>query len=88
MAITAVAFTDTYPAGMTGALTATANPAGCTGTLTATAGSLALSGGTVPVATTCTYSVTVTGATAGAKLNSTGTVTSGNAPNGGRPARR
>jgi len=32
----------------------------------------------VPVGTTCTYAVTVTGATAGAKLNSTGAVTSTN----------
>ncbi|MBK6980976.1 MAG: hypothetical protein IPH30_05345 [Betaproteobacteria bacterium] len=79
VALAGVAFTDTYPAGLTGALTATASPAGCTGTLTAAAGSLALTGGVVPVATTCTYAVTVTGRPGGAKLNSTGAVTSTNA---------
>ena len=82
VAITGAAFTDTYPAGSSGALTATATPGTCTGTLTATAASLVLASGVIPATTTCTFDVVITGNTAGAKLNSTGAVTSTNAPNG------
>jgi hypothetical protein len=79
VAMTGVAFTNTYPSGLTGATTAQITGTNCTGTLTATSGSLALTGGTVPPNTTCSYSVVVTGTTAGAKSNSV-TVTSTNPP--------
>ena len=79
VAMTGVGFTNTYPAGLTGATTATITGTGCTGTPAATTGSLALTGGTVPANTTCSYSVVVTGTTAGAKSNSV-TVTSTNQP--------
>lgn len=65
VALTAAAFTDVFPGGMTatgGALTVSG--AGCTGfapnTLIAGATSLAVSGGTVPANTTCTFSANVT----------------------------
>lgn len=85
-ALTTVAFTDSYPAGLTnsGAPGATASPATCTGTLTAAnnGASFALSAGTVPAGATCTYTVQVMGTTAGTKANSSGAVTSANAPAG------
>lgn len=74
--VTGVSFTDTYPAGLVN--TATANGASsCGGTVTAAnnGNSLALSGGTIPAAGSCTVTVNVTSATAGSYLNSTGTVT-------------
>ena len=82
-AMTGVAFTDTYPAGLvnTATPTVTATPATCTfTTLTATAGgnSFALTGGSIPLNTACLYTVKVTSATEGSYLNSTGAVTSTN----------
>ncbi len=82
-AITGVDFTDTYPAGL--ANTATPGAGGtCGGTVTAAASgnSLGLAGGTVPAGGSCTVSVSVTGTTTGAKLNSTGAVTTANAGSG------
>ncbi len=73
--ITKVAFTDTYPANMRN--TASASPANtCGGTLTAVNNgtSLALSNGTIPAQGSCEITVNVTSATAGAYLNSTGTI--------------
>lgn len=82
-AMTGVAFTDTYPAGLVNAAapTVTATPATCTfTTLTAAAGgnSFALTGGTIPLNSTCIYTVQVTSATEGTYLNNTGAVTSTN----------
>jgi uncharacterized repeat protein (TIGR01451 family) len=86
VALTGVAFTDNYPAPITNSGTpgAAIGGAGCTGTLGAAAGgtSLALTGGTVPASTTCTYAVQVQGAAAGSGTNSTGTVTSANGATG------
>jgi uncharacterized repeat protein (TIGR01451 family) len=84
-AVTGLAFTDTFPAGVV-----VATPNGltntCGGTVTATAGtgSVSLSGGTVngPSGTTCTISANVIGTTAGGKNNTTSTLTSTNAPTG------
>jgi hypothetical protein len=79
IAITGVAFTDTYPAGVVNS--ATPNPnitgAGCSGTLSATAGgnSLALSAGIVPAGITCSYKVIVTSSVAGVYLDAADTVT-------------
>jgi uncharacterized repeat protein (TIGR01451 family) len=82
-AMTGVAFTDTYPAGLvnTAAPTVTATPATCTFTaLTAAAGgnSFVLTGGSIPLNSTCIYTVQVTSATEGTYNNNTGAVTSTN----------
>jgi hypothetical protein len=70
---TGVAFTDNLPAGL---LVATPNGLSGTcgaGTITATAGSgaVSLAGGTLAAGGNCTFSVNVTGTTAGVKNNST-----------------
>ncbi|GEM_PF-1466482 len=83
VAMTGVAFTDTYPAGLvnTGTPTVTATPASCTfTTLTAAAGgnTLALTGGTIPLNSACNYTVQVTSPTEGNYLNDTGAVSSVN----------
>ena len=61
VAMTAAAFTDTYPATMTNAAAPAASTT-CGGTVTAAANgpSVALAGGTIPANSTCTVSVTVT----------------------------
>ena len=78
VAFTGVAFSDTLPAGLV-----VSTPNGLTGscgsgTITATAGSgtISLSGGTIATSGSCTFSVNVTGTTAGQKTNTTGNVTS------------
>jgi uncharacterized repeat protein (TIGR01451 family) len=83
--LTGVGFGDTFPAGL-----AVATPNGLTGTcgagtITATAGtnSVSLSGGTIPASSFCTFSVNVTGTTAGTKNNTTGNVTSTEGGTGG-----
>jgi uncharacterized repeat protein (TIGR01451 family) len=83
--ITGVGFSDTLPAGLV-----VATPNGLTGvcgagTITATAGSgtISLSGGTIAVSSSCTFSVNVTGTTAGTKNNTTGNVTSTEGGTGG-----
>jgi mucin-19 len=81
VALTGVAFTDTYPASLTG-IAASASPAGCTGTLTGTASAMTLTTGVVPAGTTCVYTTTVTATSAGVATNVTGPVSSSNAPNG------
>jgi hypothetical protein len=70
--LTGVAFTDTMPSGLV-----VATPNGLTGacgggTITATAGTgtVSLSGATLPGNGSCTFSVNVTGTTAGLKSNS------------------
>lgn len=89
-AITGVAFSDTYPAGMTNA--GVPNPVTTCGPGVATAApgpagaSLSLSGGTIPPNGSCTVSVTVTAGGAGPYLNDlpAGAVTSPNsAPSDG-----
>jgi uncharacterized repeat protein (TIGR01451 family) len=84
-ALTGVGFSDTLPAGLV-----VATPNGLTGvcgagTITATAGSgtISLSGGTIAVSSSCTFSVNVTGTTAGTKNNTTGNVTSTEGGTGG-----
>ena len=71
VALTGVAFTDIYPTAptpITNSATpgAAVSPVGCTSTLTAAnnGASFALSAGTVPASTTCTYTVQVLGANA------------------------
>ncbi|HEX4427580.1 MAG TPA: hypothetical protein VH079_19420, partial [Terriglobales bacterium] len=82
---TGVAFSDTLPAGL---VVATPNglTGSCgTGTITATAGggAVSLSGGTIASSSSCTFSVNVTGATAGAKTNTTGAISSTEGGTGG-----
>ncbi|HLX23617.1 MAG TPA: hypothetical protein VKR38_09755 [Usitatibacter sp.] len=85
-AVSAAGFTDNYPAGLVN--TATPNGAvsgaGCTGTVTANAGaaSASLVGATIPSLSSCTITVNVTAAAAGAYLNSTGPISTGNAGTG------
>ena len=84
--ITGIAFTDSYPAGLVNAAVPSPTIAGgsCSGgTLTAAAGgnSISLSGAQITATAgtdTCTIDVTVTAAAAGAYLNSTGNITTGN----------
>jgi len=78
VALTGVAFSDTLPAGLV-----VSTPNGLTGscgagTITATAGSnsITLSGGTIAASSSCTFSVNVTGTTAGKQTNTTSAVTS------------
>ena len=80
VALTGVAFTDTIPAGLT---VTSGTSTVCGGTLTRTAPTgIALTGATVATGTPCMFSVTVTGAAAGAYTNTTGGVTSANGGTG------
>jgi len=82
-AITGLAFSDAYPAGLVNAATpALSNSCGGSATGAAGAGSLSLSGGTVAGNASCAVSVAVTSATGGSYLNSTGAVTADNAYSG------
>jgi uncharacterized repeat protein (TIGR01451 family) len=83
--LTGVGFSDTLPAGLV-----VSTPNGLTGscgggTITATAGSgvISLSGASLAASTSCTFSINVTGATAGNKNNTTGQVTSTEGGTGG-----
>jgi hypothetical protein len=77
--LSGVAFTNTYPASVVNAATPNAaiGGAGCLGTLTAGAGggSLALTGGVIPAAGNCTFTVTVTSNTPGIYADASGGVT-------------
>jgi uncharacterized repeat protein (TIGR01451 family) len=84
VALTDVSVTDTFPAG-TEVDTASAATNSClTGTFAPTAGAtnISISGATIPVNTSCTFTVKVKGTTVGAKLNTTGNVTSANGGTG------
>ncbi len=77
VALTGVAFSDALPTGLVIATpNGLANTCGGTPTATAASGSITLAGGTLPINNNCTLSVNVTGTTAGAKLNTTGAVSS------------
>src|SRR6185437_4734968 len=84
-ALSGVAFTDTLPAGL---VISTPNglTGSCgTGTVTATQGTnvISLSGGTLAANASCTFSVNVTGITAGTQNTTTGNVTSVEGGTGG-----
>jgi uncharacterized repeat protein (TIGR01451 family) len=82
-AITGAAFSDSYPAGLVNAPSASAATT-CGGTATGANNgtSVALSGGTIPAGGSCTVTVNVTSATAGSYSDSTGTITTSNAGSG------
>ncbi|HKI01019.1 MAG TPA: IPTL-CTERM sorting domain-containing protein, partial [Thermoanaerobaculia bacterium] len=85
LALTGVAFTDTFPAGLEVAPTPNATTTGCGApTFAPAAGntSVSFSGGTIAASGTCTVTVNVTATTAGAKVNTTGNVTSTNGGTG------
>jgi uncharacterized repeat protein (TIGR01451 family) len=65
VAMTAAAFTDTMPTG----LTSSAPLGSCAGTKTAGGSTVALSAGTIPANSSCTVIATVTGTTIGLKNN-------------------
>jgi uncharacterized repeat protein (TIGR01451 family) len=79
--LTGVAFTDVLPAGVE---VADGSFAACGGTVTTVAATrtITLTGASIAAGGTCTFSVTVTGSTAGVKVNVTGNVTSANGGTG------
>ncbi|HEX8265600.1 MAG TPA: Ig-like domain repeat protein, partial [Pyrinomonadaceae bacterium] len=84
-ALTGVAFTDTFPAGLEISATPNIVTTGCgSPTFAPAAGntSLSFSGGTISASGICTVSVSVTATTVGAKVNTTGNVTSTNGGTG------
>lgn len=80
VAVTGVAFTDSYPSGLVNAASASGSTT-CGGTVTAVNGgsSLSLAGGTIPANGSCTVTVNLTPTAAGNYTDSTETVTTGNA---------
>ena len=76
VALSGIAFTDSLPAGLVVASIPNITAA-CDGTVAAAAGSgtISLSGGSLPAGSNCTFSVDVTGSTAGVKNNTSGNVT-------------
>jgi len=71
LALTAMAFTDSYPSGLVNAASPNPTRSCTTATLGAAAngGSFAVSAATVPAASTCTYTVTTTVTSPGDKVN-------------------
>ncbi|HEX8480600.1 MAG TPA: hypothetical protein VF650_01700 [Allosphingosinicella sp.] len=71
LALTSMAFTDTYPSGLVNAAAPNPTRSCTTATLSAAAngGSFAVSAATVPAASTCTYTVTTTVTSSGDKVN-------------------
>jgi hypothetical protein len=83
VAETGMAVTDSLPAGLVVATpNGLANTCGGTATATAGSGSLSLTGGSVPVAASCTVSVNVTSSATGNYNNTTGAVSSTNGGTG------
>ena len=82
-ALTGVAFTDTYPAGLVNTTPASTSNT-CGGTLTATdgSGSVSLTDGTIAAGGSCTITTTVVAAVGGDYGNQTGNVTSTNGGTG------
>ncbi len=83
LALTGVAVTDTFPAGMTVAAPPNAtNTCGGTFAPVAGAGSVSLSGGNIAAGGNCTLSVDVTTSTLGSSVNTTSNVSSTNGGTG------
>ncbi len=87
VSLTGVAFSDTLPPGL---VVSTPNglSGSCGGTVSAPAGSssISLSGGAIPVNSSCSFAVNVAAKTAGLKSNSTGAVSSDNGGSGNAAA--
>ena len=81
VALMGVAFADTLPAGLTIA-DSSVGICGGTRTTTASTGIISLTGATIAVGGTCTFSVAVTGTLGGQYTNVTGAVTSANGGTG------
>src|SRR5262249_58408478 len=72
LGLTGISFMDTLPAGLS---VPTTSASTCGGTLATTApGTIAFSGGTLAASGTCSFSVTVTGVSAGVQMNTTGVI--------------
>lgn len=84
VAITGVAFTDSYPANLVNAAVPGLTNS-CGGAASAAAGGtqLTLNGGTIPASSSCAVSVSVTSSVAASYNNGTGVVSTTNAGNGG-----
>lgn len=84
LALSGVAFNDTYPPHLLNAAAPVLVSNTCGGTVTAQAGaaSLALSGGALPAHGSCTIVVNVVGDADGARVNTTGPITSNEAQPG------
>ena len=80
LALNGVAFTDTFPVGMT--IASVPNPSQCGGLVSSTANSVSLSGGTLPVNSSCTVMVSVTASPGGSYENTSDAVTSTNGGTG------
>jgi hypothetical protein len=82
--LTGIGFADTLPSG----LATVGSPIGTCdgGTVNVTAGSIGLAGATLAAGASCTFSVEISGVTAGVKNNTTGAVTSNEAGNGNMAA--
>ncbi len=78
VALTGVAFTDTFPGSLT--IASQPNVTQCNGTVSwdAPSKTLSLTGGSIPVNSNCKITVSVTSATGGSYINTTGAVTSTN----------
>ena len=75
-ALSGINFTDTLPSGLT-APNGTTNSVCTAGSLVITGGNLlTFSGGSLTAGSSCSFSVTVTGAAAGSKTNTTGNISS------------
>ena len=83
-ALTGVAFSDSYPAGLTNAAlpSATNNCGGTVNGAVSSGTTIGLSGGTIPANGNCTVTVNVTSTGNGTYNNTTGVVTATNASNG------
>jgi uncharacterized repeat protein (TIGR01451 family) len=83
--LTGVGFGDTLPAGLVVATPngLTSNTCVATPTVVAGSNSVSLIAGTIAQSTSCTFTINVTGTTAGTKNNSTGNVTSTEGGTGG-----
>src|SRR5262249_28615872 len=72
--LTGISFTDPLPAGL---WVPNGTASTCGGTVTTTApGTIAFSGGTLAASGSCSFSVTVTGVSAGVQMNTTGVISS------------
>ncbi len=79
-ALSGVAFTDTFPTGLTVASAPATSQ--CSGTVSSTSGSISLSGGSIAANSSCTVTVSVTASAGGTYSNVSGAVSSTNGGTG------